>query len=347
MTGANFFLVFFLFLPQPRLKPTGVLMMKDQDSSFLDMDWAQWQTVADVKVQGAWNLHRSLSSHSLEFFWMASSVITIVDQAGQANYSAACSFLEAFCQYRHSLGLPTSVVNICPIDGVGYVAKNARAKRSMIAQGLFFLSEREFLDFVKLQLLESKPEQALEKEKTTQVSATARPRAWRSLGQVVAGLRSASEAQAGYGLDDANNKTNWRRDRRMGAYHNARGRTHDGPGKPSTETDASPLVQFLARFQVDPGVLADSDTVGFLAQEIGAQMLSFMLRPDSEIDVGKSLSHFGLDSLMALELRRWFRHVFGLSISVLEIVASGTLLQLGEVVRAKLAGSVTMDFEVS
>lgn len=313
-------------------------MVSVQDSSFLDMNWNPWQDVVDVKVKGAWNLHRSLAEHPLGFFWMASSVITIVDQAGQANYSAACSFLEAFCQYRHSLGLPANVVNICPIDGVGYVAKNPKAKRSMMSQGLFFLGEREFLDFVKLQLLDPKSKPIVEQDDT----GDARPRAWQNPGQVVAGLRSASETQAGHGLDDANNKTNWRRDRRMGAYHNAR-RTPDGSaGRPKTETDASLLAKFLARVHLDHSVLADSNTVDFLAREIGAQILSFMLRPNSLVDVGKPLSHVGLDSLMALELRRWMRHVFGLNVSVLEIVGAGTLLQLGEVVRDKLAEDVSV-----
>ena len=45
---------------------------------------------------------------------------TVLGQPGQGNYNAANTFMESFCQYRHSLGLPASVLNICPIEGVGF-----------------------------------------------------------------------------------------------------------------------------------------------------------------------------------------------------------------------------------
>ena len=35
-----------------------------------------------------------------------------------------------------------------------------------------------------------------------------------------------------------------------------------------------------------------------------------------------------MDSLMAIELKRWWKQAFGLDISVLEIIGSGTLASL-------------------
>ena len=57
---------------------------------------------------------------------------------------------------------------------------------------------------------------------------------------------------------------------------------------------------------------------------------------DTDTDVSMTLSKIGLDSLMAIELCRWLRQVFGIAMSVLEVMGTGTLLQLGEVVRDKL-----------
>jgi len=113
------------------------LAMVLEDKPLLDTKWSEWQAVVGPKVRNIWNLHRALENQSLDFFWLASSIITVVDQAGQGSYSDGCAFLEAFCQYRHSLNLPASVLNICPISGSEYVEENKAARKSLIAQSLY------------------------------------------------------------------------------------------------------------------------------------------------------------------------------------------------------------------
>ncbi len=70
------------------------------------MSWTDWMDATRPKVEGTWNLHQAFLGHSLDYFWLASSTVTVVDQPGQGNYKAACTFIESFCPYRHSLGLP-------------------------------------------------------------------------------------------------------------------------------------------------------------------------------------------------------------------------------------------------
>lgn len=48
------------------------------------------------------------------------------------------------------LSLPASVLNICSIDGIGFVAENAFARKNMKAQGLWFVGEAELLAFLEL-----------------------------------------------------------------------------------------------------------------------------------------------------------------------------------------------------
>lgn len=49
------------------------------------------------------------------------------------------------------------------------------------------------------------------------------------------------------------------------------------------------------------------------------------------MEIEMTLSGIGVDSLMAIELRRWWKQAFGLDINVLEIMGSGTLEELGKV----------------
>src|SRR5262249_46519694 len=122
------------------------------------MMWTDWIDVNKPKVVGTWNLHTAFLGCDLDYFWMASSTVTVVDQPGQGNYKAACTFTEAFCQYRHSLGLPASVLSICPIDDVGFVAENPTALRKGKSQGLYFVSEKQFLESLEASLLSSSPQ---------------------------------------------------------------------------------------------------------------------------------------------------------------------------------------------
>ncbi|KAI0975966.1 hypothetical protein F4678DRAFT_457324 [Xylaria arbuscula] len=119
-------------------------------TALIDMKWSEWQAVIGPKVRGTWNLHYGLADHPIDFFWMASSMISVTEQPGQGNYSAACTFLDTFCQYCHAVELPATVRNICPIDDVGYVVDNPSAPSSMKASSLYALGEPKFLDFVKL-----------------------------------------------------------------------------------------------------------------------------------------------------------------------------------------------------
>ena len=110
------------------------LAMQLRDASISDITYDDWNAVMSPKVEGTWNLHR-IFGVSLEFFVMTSSLSAVIYQPGQSNYNAANTFMESFCQFRHSLGMPVSVLNICPIEGVGFVGENREARRKLRSLG--------------------------------------------------------------------------------------------------------------------------------------------------------------------------------------------------------------------
>lgn len=302
------------------------------------MTWDEWTATVGPKVRGTWNLHEALAGQPLDVFWMASSLGTMANTPGQANYLAACVFLESFCQYRHGLGLPATVLNICAMNGVGYVADHAQTRRNLEAHSIYMLGERAFLDFLELNIvyaaaradMSSHPSQA---DDSVLVS-------WTNPGQVFMGLRSTGTDLS---LDDPANRTPWRRDMRASVYHNAAQTT----GRAEANTSGSPWISaFVVQIStaespaVATALVTDPVNVDRLAREVGRKIHELILKPvDSldDIDVMLTLAQIGLDSLVAGELRRWLRGALGVSINTLEIGGSGTLLQLATVTAAKLA----------
>ena len=257
------------------------------------------------KVNGAWNLHEALAKEELDFFVLFSSISCVVGQWGQGNYAAANSFLGSFVQYLHSRGQPASVVDIGVMADVGYVSQNAAVLEQFKATSSHTLREQDLLDALQLVM--------------TQCSA--RPPlsdGYINAAQLSIGLRSTRP------LSDPNNRSIWKRDVRMSIYRNLEsvGTTNSGPADEG-------LKQFLAGVSSEPSMLNVQANLDYLTHEIKVQLCSFMLRAEEDVDVTQSLSALGVDSLVAIEIRNWWRQGLGLDISVLEIMNAGSMAQLG------------------
>ncbi|KAI2775644.1 hypothetical protein F4815DRAFT_395247 [Daldinia loculata] len=272
------------------------LAMVLRDALFPEMTHQEWTEGLSPKVDGAWNLHNALKDASLDFFVVTSSIVATINVPGQANYNAANTFLEAFTQYRNGQGLAASAIAVSPIDDIGVVVGNDKARRNLRSNGLQFLTEREVLEYIHLGILHRGP------------------------SPIIMGLHSDTH------LEDSGNHVAWKKDRRMGLYHNIP--KEDNADSSSGEGDG--FREFLANVTANPSELDKPESAEFLALEIGKRVYSFMLKPIEEVDVSVSLVDVGLDSLMAVELRRLWTQMFGTTISVLEIMSLGALENFGK-----------------
>jgi KR domain/Phosphopantetheine attachment site len=85
----------------------------------------------------------------MDFFIMESSVSGIVGNASQAAYTAENTFLDAFAAYRTSQGLPATTIDLSAISGVGYLANNSEIMQAMERQGFEFTNPRQQMALIK------------------------------------------------------------------------------------------------------------------------------------------------------------------------------------------------------
>lgn len=280
------------------------------------MTYDQWQTAVLPKVQGTWNLHEALESQTepLDFFFLFGSVSGLGGQIGQANYAAGNTFLDAFVQYRQSLGLPASVLDIGIMEDVGFLTREARKLEALRATSLHLLHEKDLLDSLQLILDRSQP-------KRQQVKG----RGYVSHSQVAIGVRSTLPLSA------PGNRTSWKKDPRTLVYRNIE--FQDSTSGPATNEN---LKDFLQGATLNPAILTTDEAADFLAQEIGTTLFAFMMKSDEEVDLSASLSSLGVDSLVSIELRNWFRQKVGAVFNVVEIVGAESISHLGRLTASKL-----------
>nr|WRX36515.1 hypothetical protein [Cystobacterineae bacterium] len=76
------------------------------DGVLAEQNAERFARVLSPKVDGAWNLHALTALQELDFFVLFSSVSGLLGAAGQSNYAAANTFLDALAAHRRARGLP-------------------------------------------------------------------------------------------------------------------------------------------------------------------------------------------------------------------------------------------------
>lgn len=103
------------------------------------------------KVQGSWNLHEQLTG--VDFFIMLSSVLGVIGNPSQANYTAGGAFQDALAHHRRARGLPAVAIDLGMVKGVGYVAKNEGVSDRLSRVGLKAISEDTLLRILELAII--------------------------------------------------------------------------------------------------------------------------------------------------------------------------------------------------
>ncbi|KAI0505428.1 hypothetical protein F5B22DRAFT_524155 [Xylaria bambusicola] len=288
------------------LKGIVQMSMVLRDRMFDNMSFDDWNAVTQPKVQGTWNLHNITSAKGLDldFFLLFSSLSGVIGQVGQSNYASANTFLDAFVEYRTSQGLPCTAIDLGAMEGVGYLSENQELLRKMQGSGWRAVQEIELLDALDLAMRRS----------TACASQGQGPKA----GAFILGFAPTAP------LSSPDSSARLRRDVRLAAYHNIR----NSNAKTTTKNDG--LSTLLTLLRKNPVQIGTSETITALSTAIGQKLFGLLLIADRDVDITSTTADLGLDSLVAVELRAWWKQNFGFDISTMEMLSAGTLEALGK-----------------
>ena len=258
------------------------------------------------KVTGTWNLHNvALEMNlTLDFFSMLSSTSGIAGQQGQANYTAANAFLDAFAIYRRNIGLRANSIALGPLWDVGYMSRNVESLPKTNTSSFTPISEPQFHKIMEYSVLQQMSP-INEKSASHLITGMAIP------------LRETSTLRS-----DA---------RFSGLFFDpttTSGLTID------SKSDSKELQVFEMLLQGK----ADSAQLLNAAVDLIGRQLKISLRLSEAIEPAKPLSSYGMESLAAVELRNWVRMELQADLSMLEIQNATSLIALCEKIISKIQG---------
>lgn len=285
----------------------GAMVLRDRP--FEDISFDDFEAAMRPKAQGTQNLDELFyEDRSLEFFVLFASLACIVGNPGQANYSAANMCMASIAERRRKRGLPSSVLYLGMILGVGHVA------RTFEVSGNGHRLESRMLRTSYLPLSEDDLHTAF-----AEAVFCGRPSSL-SGPDIIVGLGDGKEAS-------------WRSIPRFSSWvMHLENKSYSTGG--STEAlqpqQSTPLTQQGAlRKQLNESNVTSHADASSLLERAFMMKLGVILQADlAKLEKTVPLVQLGIDSLVAVELRSWVLKELGVNIPILKILGDASIIDI-------------------
>ncbi|KAG9243665.1 hypothetical protein BJ878DRAFT_509631 [Calycina marina] len=112
---------------------------------FKDMTPATFNEVLAPKIRGTLNIHEALIDVPLDFFVMTSSTLGIKGSATQSHYAAGNAYMDSMARHRWAMNLQATSLALGLVKEVGHVHETPGMEKALIQNGLYGISEDEYL----------------------------------------------------------------------------------------------------------------------------------------------------------------------------------------------------------
>lgn len=257
------------------------------------MTFQEWSTTISSKVSSTLNLHKLLPKN-LDFFILLSSIAGIGGSIGQSNYAAGNTFQDALCLHRLSLGQKATCLRLGIMADVGIVSESDK----------YFKNRERMVDMASIKEVEFL---ALLDHYCDPDSIDVSPE--RNLPIIGLVTPATLESQ---GLE----VPHWIQGPVLSPL------AQIGLSTTSITDHKSGNVDFAAELRgtstfIDAQAVVLAALVTKLARALGI--------PPIDVDTNKPLHAYGVDSLLAVELRNWFGKELGANIAVFDIMGADSI----------------------
>ncbi|CAG8974817.1 hypothetical protein HYALB_00000431 [Hymenoscyphus albidus] len=273
-----------------------------KSAMFSNMTFDDFEATVKPKVAGAWNLHKLLPS-KMDFFIMLSSYAGIVGSLGQSNYAAGNTYQDGLARYRDSIGEKATSLDLGIVESVGFVAEHDEIRGFSEAGGNHKLTQ---VDLHKVLAYYCNP--GLDQHSAMK-------------SQVITGLplpRTLREKNIV--------EPDWLSKPLFGQLHEIDARNHEVSRDPSNFANLGALVSSSAS-------LSDANTI--ISNSLKTRMASLLMIEEDAVDLDKPIHSFGVDSLVAVEIRNWFKKVVDADIAVFDILGQDSISSMGAIATRK------------
>ncbi|PYH88738.1 polyketide synthase [Aspergillus ellipticus CBS 707.79] len=257
-------------------------------------------TVSDFEAAVRPKVQGSWNLHQqlgpVDFFVMLSSLVGVMGGTSQANYAAGGAFQDALAAYRRHRGLPAVSLDLGMVRSVGFVAQTEGVQERLGQLGVTSLAEETVLQIVQ---------QAI-----TQPDGPA---------QIITGINTGPGAH----WDEAA----WIQDPRFAALK-YREMSQASTARAGSGTQGRLRDQLAA-------VASPTEAAPVICRALGQKLGSMFGLAEEEISATRDLTSYGVDSLVAVELRNWLVAQVGAEVSIFELMQSPSLEALADRVAAR------------
>lgn len=277
-----------------------------EDKLFVDMTAGALNKVLAPKVKGSQILDEIFNHPELDFFVLFSSVASVFGNPGQSNYHAANLFMEGLCEQRRARGLPASIMHIGFITDVGYVARSSGQFKSHLSKlSLELMSEADMHHLFGEAILNSRQD------------AEARLGGGSRSCDIIAGIKPFVDS-----ADNVAVQPPFYKNPQFSHF------VHDENGASSSTKDSGERAaprgaayqDVKQRLTGNGSSLSEIDTAGIIQDAFAADLEVILQMAPNSVKADRSLTSLGLDSLIAFEIRAWFRKAVSVDVPVLRVL---------------------------
>ncbi|KAH8743966.1 KR domain-containing protein [Diaporthe sp. PMI_573] len=269
-----------------------------EDGLFEDMTVESWQNVMNPKVRGTANLHKHFQSSDIDFFVIMSSVVSMTGNDGQTNYAAACCFQDELMRQRTASGLHGFSINVGPVLEVGHLAEHAAVARQLRRRGFEPISIQQVLSMLSYAISH---QPRVDDPDSSVCAVSYKPCPENGGDAQKRGLRFS------HLIGDESS---------TGSQNNG-GAQGGNEGNISDRLDEAPTLE---------------SAIEIICTAVLKQLGKLIATPAETLNLELSLDHYGVDSLIGVEMRNWLIAYLRTDLPLMTIRSTGSIKELAGLV---------------